>query len=625
MSPLLLLVDLQEDFLAQAGLEPHRDTIVAGAAQLLAEARSHGCSVLHVHTRVHSAPDDRMRHWKATGRWSCVAGTPGEAPPGPLSPRRGEAVALKTGFSAAQDPAMARALDGAGHDIAIVAGVHTHACVRQAVLDCYEAGLEVWVARDAVGSFEPAHAAQTEAYLRQRRIPFLSNAEIVARLEGEFANPVRPEAVDATVRAARAPAASPDARAAVLNAAAALVEERAAALADEIVASVGKPVRYARGEVARTAALFRAVARRLLEHPLEQPQAEGLVRRRPLGRVAIITPWNNPLAIAAGQVAPAYAYGNAVVWKPPPAGVRPARSLQRALIDAGAQADALQLLEGDGDVGLALAAHPGIDAVCFTGATSTGRVIASVCSGRSLPLQAELGGNNAAIVTGSVDLASAARALAEAAFGSAGQRCTATRRVIVLEEAYAAFCDQLVGATGSLVWGDPREEATQVGPMLSAAHAGRTAEIVERARGRGYRVLQPHCAGGERAALDGAYHAPTLVWCDDPSAEIVQEETFGPVLVVQKAAHWDEAVSLLNDVRHGLAAAVYSHDAGQQAAFLQSAQAGILKINQPTVEAGVDMPFGGWKCSGVGTPQHGACNREFFTRAQAVYGARAGD
>jgi aldehyde dehydrogenase (NAD+) len=402
-----------------------------------------------------------------------------------------------------------------------------------------------------------------------------------------------------------------------------LVEDRAAVLAGEIVASVGKPIRYARGEVARTAALFRAIARRLLDQPLDQPEAEGLVRRRPLGVVAIITPWNNPLAIAAGQVAPAYAYGDAVVWKPPPAGMASARSLYQILIDAGVSADGLKLVDGDGDAGLALVGHPGIDAVCFTGATATGRVIASVCSGRNLPLQAELGGNNAAIITPGVDLAAAARQLAEAAFGSAGQRCTATRRLVVLEEVYAEFAGLIEAATAGLVWGDPRDEATQVGPMLTPAHAARTAETVERARRRGHRVLQPHCEAGGRVAVDGAYHVPTLVYCDDPAAEIVQEETFGPVLVIQKAASWDEALALLNGVRHGLAAALYSHDPQQQAAFLRTARAGILKLNQPTVEAGVDMPFGGWKSSGIGVPQHGASNREFFTRAQALYGVRA--
>jgi acyl-CoA reductase-like NAD-dependent aldehyde dehydrogenase len=415
------------------------------------------------------------------------------------------------------------------------------------------------------------------------------------------------------------PAAGLQARLGILQAAAELVDRRAVELADLIVSEVAKPIRYARGEVARTAALFRAVARRVSEAELEIREAEALVRYRPLGTVAAITPWNNPLAIAAGQLAPAFAYGNAIVWKPAPAGNRCGAALHRLLLEAGVEPEALLMLTGAGDVGLALARQRGIDAVCFTGATSTGRMLAALCGDRNLPVQAELGGNNAAIVTAEADLDRAALLVAEAAFGSAGQRCTATRRVILLPDVYDRFSDLLEASTARLSWGDPQAEETHVGPLINDEHAARVAAVVARAAAAGHRIVQPHLADAAKA-VDPPFYPPTIVFCDDPRAEIVQEETFGPVLVVQRARDLADAFALQNGVRQGLAAALFSNSADEQQAFLATARAGILKLNQATVEAGVDVPFLGWKDSGIGPPQHGAANRIFFTRAQAVYG-----
>lgn len=620
MTTVLVLVDLQEDYLAEPGLEPHRDAVVAGAAALLQGTRSHRVPVIHVHTRVREDPDDRMPHWKQAGRWQCLAGTAGQAPPALLAPRAGETILHKTGFGIATETLRAATGD---YDQAVVAGVHLHACVRQAAIDLHQLGLQVFVANDAVASHEPAFAARTEAWMRLRGIHFLPVADIVdcyARTE-PIPGPSRHsgDLVAQVVAAARMPAAGLQARIGILQAAAELVEEHAVALADLIVSEVAKPIRYARGEVARTAALFRAVARRASEAELEIREAEALVRYRPLGTVAVITPWNNPLAIAAGQLAPAFAYGNAIVWKPAPAGNRCAAALHRLLLEAGVESEALQMLTGAGDVGLALARQRGIDAVCFTGATSTGRMIAALCGDRNLPVQAELGGNNAAIVTAEADLDRAALLVAEAAFGSAGQRCTATRRVILLPEVYDRFSHLLEASTARLSWGDPQAEETQVGPLLNHEHAARVAAVVARAAAAGHRIVQPHLAGTAKA-FDLPFYPPTIVFCDDPRAEIVQEEAFGPVLVVQRAHDLPDAFALQNGVRQGLAAALFSNSADEQQAFLATARAGILKLNQATVEAGVDVPFLGWKDSGIGPPQHGTANRTFFTRAQAVYG-----
>jgi alpha-ketoglutaric semialdehyde dehydrogenase len=663
MQALLLLVDLQEDFLAEPGLEPHRAAVVAGATKILRECRSRNMPVCHVWTTVHQQCDDRMLHWKIAGRWSCVEGTPGHATVPDLSPLPGEAVFHKTGFSVFAHPQLPEFVRN--HELVIVAGVHTHGCVRQAALGAYEIGTKVWIAMDAIGSHEPFHAAQTELYLRRRAISFLTTDEIFQRLDNRetlgqkdtkelpalaFLHenrtgstqrtyvhyspsdlavarwrcmaPSRAQ-IDEVVRAARAPnggARHIQERARLLDRAGDLLREQMSSFAWELVSEIGKPIRFARGEVERAANLLKVVARRAASQPLQLNEREASVCRQPHGIVAVVTPWNNPLAIPAGQIAPAFAYGNGSVWKPALPGLSTALHLRCSLLEAGIPPHCLHIIGGDDEAGLDLISHRGIDAVCFTGSTSSGCKAAVVCTSQFKPLQAELGGNNAAIVFPPIrDLDGALRAIVEAAFGFAGQRCTATRRLIILDELLPSARPSLTNLTAALTWGSPHAEATQVGPLLSSSRVERVADQVERAKAAGCEVVQPHLESRRAWPTGGAYYPPTLVLCDDPKAEIVQEETFGPVLVVQKAKDFTEAMELLNGVSQGLAASLFCGEARLQEQFLRDAKAGITKIDQPTADAGADVPFGGWKSSGIGTPQHGLCNVEFFTRMQTVY------
>jgi acyl-CoA reductase-like NAD-dependent aldehyde dehydrogenase len=337
--------------------------------------------------------------------------------------------------------------------------------------------------------------------------------------------------------------------------------------------------------------------------------------------IGLITPWNNPFAIPLGKLAPALFYGNTVVWKPAPAGTAIAGRLMEILRTAGCPNGVVNLLCGDRSTALALM-DGDLDAVSLTGSTAAGRSAQEVCGRRHLPLQAELGGNNAAVIWADGDPAEAARRVAEAAFGFAGQRCTANRRVIVEASCYDRFLACLETATAELVWGDPQEAGAQVGPLISEEARASCAGVVARAREAASLLVQPHGAtsGAARLVGCGAYYPPTIIGCDDPQQEVVQEETFGPVLVVQRAEGWEHAMRLCNGVRHGLVAALFSPSPALHERFLQEAQAGILKLNQATADAGVEAPFGGWKASAIGPPEHGASNREFYTRTQAVYG-----
>jgi len=667
MKPALLLVDLQRDYLAAAGLEPAAGQVTERAASLLDGCRRAGVPVIHVWTTVRRADDRRMPHWRAEGRWRCEEGTPGHAPPPALAPRPGEAIVHKTDFSAFGAPDLDAILERHGVDTLLVAGVHLHACVRATVLDAYARRLTLWVADDAVASDDPLHAAITREYLAARAARFRPVDDLLRLVAGRRADATasrlpalvvedREERVDAETalaheapaesgrllfrvpvcgptdvarataaarRAAGGWAATPAAvRAETLARVAAQIAVAAPGLAQQIAAEVGKPIVQAREEVARALALLAAVGARGADEAERACGPRSVRRDLPVGVVALVTPWNNPLAIPIGKLAPALMFGNTVVWKPAPAGAGVALRVMTLLSAAGCPAGVVGLCGGDAGTAAALMADADVDAVALTGGSAAGFAAQAVCARRRIPLQAELGGNNAALVAADADLAAAARLVAAGAFEFAGQRCTANRRVIVEAAACDEFTRHLVAATRRLAWGRPASEATQVGPLVSRAARERVRAALARAFAAGATRLGPadeEWPEWATLAAEGAYLPPVLLRCDDPAAEIVCEETFGPVLVVQCAPDWTHALHMANRVRQGLVMAAFTASPERRRAFLAGARAGILKLDASTAGADVDAPFGGWKASGVGPPEHGASNRDFYTRPQAIY------
>jgi alpha-ketoglutaric semialdehyde dehydrogenase len=340
--------------------------------------------------------------------------------------------------------------------------------------------------------------------------------------------------------------------------------------------------------------------------------------------VAVISAWNNPVAIPLGKIAPALAYGNTVVWKPAPAATGVARTVMRLLQECGLPADAVQLVTGDHHTAQQLSASEDIAAVTLTGSILAGYAVQEICARRVIPLQAELSGNNAAIVWNDADQAHAAAQIAWGAFAFAGQRCTANRRVIVPKQSFEGFLEKLQAAGERLVWGDPLESATEIGPVISLAKRDEVAAAIARAEASGGAHVTIRLQANNAAQLGGkagAYAQPTIVCCDQPEHSLVQEETMAPLLVVQRAEDFDHALALCNGVRHGLAAALFSQSADLQQKFLAEARAGILKFNTATAGVDTSLPFGGWKASGIGPPEHGEGDRLFYTQMQAVYGA----
>lgn len=641
MKPALVLVDVQRDFLERADLAPTADELVAALAGLLAEARSRGWPVFHVHTRVRPDANDAMPHWRAPGRLLCVEGGDGALPPAELTPGPGEAVVVKRFYSGFEDGGLADGLRAAGADTVVVGGVHTHACVRATITDAYAAGFQVFLPTDGVASYDADHAARTLDWLGGRAARCLPIADVLAATADTATgniptwthrNPADATQVLGEVELAReaqvavlveriahrqrdwgdTPLETCVSRLATWQA---LLEQHRDVWVETLIREVGKPRVDAEGEVRYGLNLLdNVIAQLRADDPFEHKR----VRYRPHGAVGLITPWNNPFAIPIGKIAPALGYGNGVVWKPalPASGL--SQALHKSLSEAGL-GDVVGLLTGDGRTGELLAHEPRIAALSFTGSIPVGRRLARQCAGLMRPFQGELGGNNAAIVLADADLPAVAQDLAMAMFSFAGQRCTAIRRVIVERAVLAPFTQALVAAVEALTVGPPADLVTQVGPVISKDRQAALLAIVDQAVTAGGRLLTGGAAPAHLLA-DGCWIAPTVMTDLPPGSPVAEDELFGPVVALLPADDLDAALAIHNGGEHGLLGALFSHDKASQARFLAQAQAGLLVLNTSRPAFAGAGPFVGWKGSGYGVPEHGRWNRDFYTRVQAVYG-----
>jgi aldehyde dehydrogenase (NAD+) len=433
--------------------------------------------------------------------------------------------------------------------------------------------------------------------------------------------------VDAAVAAARAAlpgwrAQPGPARGRVLLAAADALAGGAEDLARLVAREVGKPLGEARGEVARGVALLRyygAETERAVGASLPHPDGRSLLftRRVPLGCVGLITPWNFPVAIPLWKGAPALAFGNTVVWKPARWASLVAHRLSELLAPVLPPGVWNTVLGGGGTVGAALAAHPGVDGLSFTGSEALGRRLASDLGGRGVKFQGELGGKNPAIVLADADLERAAEVVCSGAFRFAGQKCTATSRVIVEAPVRDAFVAALVAAASAMAPQDALAPGCVVGPVVAAAPAEGIRAAIARACAEGSRVL---CGGADPVAglEDGHFIAPTVIDRVAPDQALAQEEIFGPVLAVLEAADAAEAVQLANRSRYGLSASLFTRSLDAAIAYVDRIEAGMVRVNAET--AGVDYlaPFGGVKASSTHSREQGAAAVEFYTEIQTV-------
>ncbi len=403
-------------------------------------------------------------------------------------------------------------------------------------------------------------------------------------------------------------------RAAALVDAAETVAGASGELTDLMVRETGKPRGESAGEVARGVAILRYYAQQVFDPigAVHEPSLSGLLytRRRPLGVAGMITPWNFPLAIPLWKSAPALAFGNAVVLKPAPAATGVALRLAELLAGVLPQ-DVFTVVPGDAETGEAVLA--GADVVSFTGSTTVGRSVATAAAGRGIPAQAEMGGQNPALVLPDADLESTAAQVASAIAGFAGQKCTATKRVIVVGEV-APFRDALVSALEGLGLGDPTEQGTAVGPVISESARDAVTGAAGDAVATGARLL----TGGRALERAGWYVGPTLLDSVPADHRLVCEEVFGPIAVLASASSLDEALRLANAVDQGLVAGVYTRDLSVALAASDALQAGLVKVNAPTTGVDFYLPFGGVKDSSHGSREQGKAAQDFYTSTHTV-------
>jgi aldehyde dehydrogenase (NAD+) len=342
--------------------------------------------------------------------------------------------------------------------------------------------------------------------------------------------------------------------------------------------------------------------------------------------VGVITPFNFPIAIPAWKIAPALVYGNTVVWKPASTVPLLAMRLAQALADAGLPAGVLNLLIGGSRIGDGIVGHPDVDAITFTGSTGIGRGIAAAAAARGVPVQAEMGGKNAAVILDDADVDLAVEQVMLGAFRSTGQKCTATSRLIVTNGVADRVLEALAAKAGELRVGDPTEDATQMGPVVSDSAHKTIAAGIDTAVTQGASVLVGGRPYTDAPLADGYFIAPTIVELDGSPADIWTEELFGPVLAVRRAADAGEAFRLANDSEFGLSAAIFTQDVTRALEAVEHIDVGVLHINSESAGADPHVPFGGAKKSGFGPKEQGAAAREFFTHTTTVYlrGGRPG-
>ncbi len=387
----------------------------------------------------------------------------------------------------------------------------------------------------------------------------------------------------------------------------------------------GKTLAEGIGEVTRAAQIFDFFAGEVLRLtgevlPSVRPGVGVEITREPVGVIGIITPWNFPIAIPAWKIAPALAYGNSVVIKPADLVPGSTWAIVDILVRAGLPKGVLNLVMGKGSVvGQTMLDSPDIAAVSFTGSVGTGKRVAEASIKVGRKFQLEMGGKNPTIVLDDADLKVAVESVAQSAFFSTGQRCTASSRVIVTEGIHDAFVDALCERTKNLRVGDALDKNTEIGPVVDPGQLKQDMDYIEIGRGEGAELR----AGGNRvnAPTEGYFLQPALFTGATNQMRIAREEIFGPVAAVIKVKDYEEALATANDTEFGLSAGIVTTSLKYATHFKRNSEAGMVMVNVPTAGVDFHVPFGGRKGSSYGPREQGKYAAEFFTIVKTAYTA----
>ncbi|KQO17234.1 aldehyde dehydrogenase family protein [Paenibacillus sp. Leaf72] len=399
---------------------------------------------------------------------------------------------------------------------------------------------------------------------------------------------------------------------------AAALEAKLAEVANLASLEMGKPITEMRGEVMRGVNLLRYYAAEGVRAngvviPSSEPNVLQHTKKVPLGVVGIITPWNFPVAIPIWKIAPALICGNTVIWKPAEFASLTATKLIEIFAEAGLPAGVINLVIGKGSkIGDVLLEQISLDAVSFTGSTSTGTHIAQLCAKRNIKYQTEMGGKNAAVVLNDADLEKTIPLIVSGAFRSAGQKCTATSRIIVESGIYASFTKALSTAVSQIKLAPALDPAAYLGPVASASQYETVMSYVHMAQQQAEIVAQgPAVAAAEQN--EGYYIQPIVAAGLDAGHPLIQEEVFGPVAALLQASDFEEAIALCNQSIFGLSASLFTQNLSYAHRFLDEAQAGMVRVNQETAGVEYQSPFGGMKLSSSHSREQGQAALDFYT------------
>ncbi len=396
-------------------------------------------------------------------------------------------------------------------------------------------------------------------------------------------------------------------------------------LARQMTQEMGKVLAETRGDVQEgidTAYYAATEGRRWFGRtaPSELPNKFNMAIRVPIGVAGIVTPWNFPMAIPTWKIFPALLCGNTVVFKPASDTPATAHSLVEILMEAGVPEGVVNIVHGGGgEVGMAIVGHPDVDLVSFTGSTVVGKKISAVASETLKRVSLELGGKNAQIVMPDADMKLALDGVLWGAFGTTGQRCTATSRLILHEKIHDQFVEMLVERVKKLRLGNGLDPNVDVGPCVNEGQRKTVASYVEIGQKEGATLACGGSIPDDPSLKDGWFYLPTVFTNVQPHHRIAKEEIFGPVLSVLKASSLDHAIEILNDTIYGLSSSIYTRDVNGAFQAIRDIKAGITYINAPTIGAEAHMPFGGVKQTGNGHREGGWAVYDFFSEWKTIY------
>jgi aldehyde dehydrogenase (NAD+) len=413
-------------------------------------------------------------------------------------------------------------------------------------------------------------------------------------------------------------------RGAVLKRVGDLMTDRKEEIARAATREMGKVLLETRGDVQEgidTAYYAATEGRRLFGHtvPSELREKWAMTYRRPIGVAGLITPFNFPMAIPTWKMFPALVCGNSVILKPAEDVPHTSTLLVEILEEAGIPASVVNLVHGLGEeVGAALVSHPEVPVISFTGSTDTGSIIGRTCGEMHKRLSLEMGGKNAQIVMADANMDLAIDGVLWGAFGTTGQRCTATSRLLVQDGAHDDFVEKLIQRARKLQLGDGLKDGVEVGPLINEPARDKVERYIEIGRGEAELAL-----GGSRATGDGLddglFFEPTIFTRVKPGSRLATEEIFGPVLSVIRFSDLDEAIRINNEVRYGLSSSLYTSDVNGAFHALAEMDNGITYINAPTIGAEAHLPFGGVKQTGNGHREGGWEVYEFYSETKVCY------